>query len=240
MSGCLVRRVRGRVRGTGEAGFTLVELLVSMVIFGVLGSMIASTVLSSARAVDNTKQLDDINEEARLALLRMARELRQAQRVDAAQLFTSGAYGAAGYATSLTFSSDFNGDGVITPGGSDPETLTYRYAPSGNNGQIQLTANDAAGAAVVRPILSGHVTNFRFELRSSQYSCDTNGNGITTWQELDTSTNAACPHPNNNGLDANELSQIDSIVVAFTVFEGKHKQDYTTQINLRNVGVGTP
>ncbi len=223
----------------GDSGFGLVEMLVSMTIFAVLMGMVTGAVLANARAVDNVKQLDDVNEEARLALLRMERELRQAQVIDAASLFTSGAYGTAGYATSVTFSDDFNGDGVIEPRSVDPETLTYRYsANASGNGQIQLTADDASGTAIVRPILSAHVSDFHIELRSSLYACDTNGDGVTTWQELDASTLAACPHPNNNGLDANELNAIDSVVIAFTVFEGTHKQTYATQVNLRNVGVG--
>ena len=210
-----------------------------MVIFAVLMAMISGAVLSSAKAVDNAKQLNDINEEARLALLRFERELRQAVVVNSADLFATGTYAGRGYASSITFSVDFNGDGVIEATAPDPETLTYRYAPgTAGNGQIQLTADDAAGSAVVRPILSGHVSDFHFELRSSLYSCDTNADGITTWQELDTSPATGCPHPNNNGLDSNELNEIDSIFVSFTVFEGSHQQTYATQVNLRNVGVG--
>ena len=234
-----MRRLRKQLPEGEEQGFTLVELLVSMTIFAVLMAIVGGAVLSNARAVDNAKQLDDINEEARLALLRMERELRQAKVVNAADLFTTGAAGTAGWARSITFSVDFNGDGVIQPIAPDPETLTYRYVPdAAGNGRIQLTADDASGTAIDRPILSGHVSDFHLELRSSQYSCDVNGDGITTWQELDTSTQAACPHPNNNGLDANELNQIDSVFVTFTVFEGSHKQTYASQVNLRNVGVG--
>lgn len=229
-------------RGPGsESGFTLVELLVGVVLFGVLGSMIAGFVVSSSRAVDNSRQLHDINEEARLSLVRMSRELRQAASLDAATLYASGAYATAGYASSITFSVDFNGVNGIEPNAVDPEVLTYRYLPDGSgqgNGQIQLTANDASGASIVRPILAAHVSDFRLELRSSQWACDGNGDGVTTWRELDTSARAACPHPDGNGvLGANELGQVDSVVLAFSVFKGVHKQDYSTQINLRNVGI---
>lgn len=236
----MIRLERLRRRRSGDAGFTLVELLIGMIVFGVLSAMIASAIAASTRSVDNTKQLNDVNEEARLTQLRFSRELRQAGGIDAASLFTSGPYASKGYAQSITISADFNGNEVIEPNAVDPETLTYRYTPdpSGNgNGQINLVADDAAGNAVVRPILSGHVSDFYVELRSSVYTCDTSGDGITTWQELDTSTNTACAHPNNNGLDQNELSQIDSVVLSFSIFEGRHKQTYTTQINLRNVGV---
>ncbi len=235
----MIRRRLERARSS-DHGFTLAELLVAMTVFGVLMAMVTGSVLSSARAVDNVKQLDDINEEARLALVRMERELRQAVRVDAAELFTTGTYAGTGYASSVTFSADFNGNGVVEPSSADPETLTYRFVPgaTAGDGQIQLTADDASGTATVRPILSGHVSDFHLELRSSLYACDTNGNGTTTWQELDTSPLAACPHPNNNGLDANELAELDGLYIAFTVFEGTHKQSYATLVNLRNVGLG--
>ena len=226
---------------SADEGFTLIELLVGMLLLGLVMSTLFAGMLGARNATRDTKQLNDVNQEARLALVRMSRELRQARSIDAASLFTTGPYAAAGYAFSLTLSADFNGNGTIEPNAVDPETLTYRYVadPSvAGNGRIELVANDASGTAVVRPILSAHVSDFRFELRSSQWQCDANGDGVTTWQELDTNANAGCPHPDGNStLDLNELSRINSVVIAFSVFEGSHKQDYRSQVDLRNVGV---
>lgn len=229
-----------RCMGGRESGFTVMEMLVAMSVFGVLVALVLPIMLSTSRSVDTSKAINDANEEARLALNRMSRELRQASEISAATLFSTAPYSSLGYADSITFGVDFNGNGTIEPNAVDAEVLTYRYQPdaSGNgNGQIQLAANDPSGLLVVRPILAGHVSDFHMEIRSSIWQCDYNGNGITTWQELDT-TPAPCPAPdNNNTLDSNELRQADSIVVAFTVFEGTHRQTYRAQIDLRNVGL---
>lgn len=237
-----MNRLRSRLL-CNDAGFTLVEMLVGMVLFSLVMSSMITAVLTATKATNTTKQIEDANEEARLALVRISRELRQAKSLDAATLFMTGPEAINGWASSITFSVDFNGNGTIEPDAVDPEVLTYRFVPDASgagNGQIELTANDAAGTSVVRPILSAHVSAFHIELRSSQWSCDTSGDGTATWQELDTNTNATCRHPDNNGiLDNNELQQIDSVKLVFTVFEGAHKQDYRSQINLRNVGVSS-
>lgn len=229
-----------RERASCDEGFTLVEMVVAIGLFSILLALTMPAVLSARQSTETAKQLNDANEEARLALNRMSRELRQASEISAASLFSTGPYAAAGYANSLTFGADFNGNGTIDPTAVDAEVLTYRFTPdpSGNgDGQIELVANDPLGVQVVRPILAGHVSDFSIQLRSSLWQCDANSDGKTTWQELDVNT-APCPSPdNNNTLDANELRQVDSIVVGFTVFEGKHRQTYRAQVDLRNVGL---
>jgi type II secretory pathway pseudopilin PulG len=218
----------------------MVEMVVAIGLFSMLLGLTMPAVLSARKSTDTSKQLNDANEEARLALNRMSRELRQASEISAATLFTTGPYAAPGYASSITFGVDFNGNGTIDPAAVDAEILTYRFAPdpSGTgDGRIELVANDPLGVQVVRPILAGHVSDFSLQLRSSLWQCDANGDGKTTWQELDTNT-APCPSAdNNNVLDANELRQVDSIVVGFTIFEGQHRQTYRAQIDLRNVGL---
>ena len=231
-----------RLRDNGrDRGITLVETLVTMVVFSVVMVAVMTTVLSSNSTVSTVKQVDDANEEARLALVRISRELRQANAITGATLFTTGTYAGTGYASAITFSVDFNGNGTIEPDAPDAEVLTYRFVPDpSGNGQIQLEANDPSGTLLVRPILAAHVSDFHMELRSSQWACDTNGDGVTTWQELDTNTAAACPHPDNNGtLDGNEFALIDSVYINFSVFEGTHRQTYNAIVNLRNVGVST-
>lgn len=234
------RRRALRERSADDRGFTLVEMIVAISMFSILIGLTMPAVLSARQSTDTSKQLNDANEEARLALNRMSRELRQASEISAATLFTTGPYAAPGYVRAITFGVDFNGNGTIDPAAVDAEVLTYRFVPdpSGSgDGQIELVANDPAGVQVVRPILAGHVSDFSMQLRSSLWQCDANGDGKTTWQELDANF-APCPSPDNNSiLDANELRQVDSIVVGFTVFEGKHRQTYRAQIDLRNVGL---
>lgn len=211
----------------GDAGTTLIEMTVAMVLFGVLGSVLLSTFLASRNAVTSSRETHDLNEEARVALNRMARELRQAELITA----VSSPDGA----TSITFEVDFDGNG-IDPSAVDPEILTYRW----NGNQILLTANDTSGLPVTQPILSGKVSAFSLDYYSSDYrrDCATPKDGRANWRELDayTTTCAARPAAGHTPgvLDATELAEIDTITISLRMLEGTRAQDYRTQVDLRN------
>src|SRR3954452_22974597 len=98
-----------------DEGFTLVELLVAMGIFLLLGSLVMTSVLSMSRATSDVKQFTNINEQARIATERLTRELRQATEIRAA-----GLPAAAGGDTSLTFGVDFSGNKAIESTAADP------------------------------------------------------------------------------------------------------------------------
>lgn len=216
---------RLRRRMADESGFTLVEMIITMTIFGVIVTVLGSTLSSSKKASDTVRQVTDLNAEARQALNRISRELRQAKKVESVSPPDG--------ATGLTFQVDFNGNGVIDSSTADPERLTYRWS----NNNIYLSAADVAGTTVTQPILSGHVTAFRLEYFSSRYSFDCDGDGVTTWQELDHGTCRPAGTPvgnNNNVLDGDELPYIDAVSVSLTVLDGSRQQDYRTQIDLRN------
>ena len=214
-----------RARLREDDGFTIVEMAVAMVLLGILASVLSVTMTGSRETAETVRQVNNLNEEARLAVNRIAREMRQAREVTAVS--------SPDPSTSVTFEVDFNGNGTIDASTSDPERLTYRWDGS----RILLSATDTVGTTVTQPILSGEVSSFRLDYRSSLYPYDCNGDGITTWQELDA---AACGPAGNtvgNGdglLDASELEHIDSVVLDFSVLDGARKQDYRTQIDLRN------
>lgn len=214
-----------RVRLDDDSGFTLVEMAVAMVLLGVLSTVLSVTVTGSQKTAETVRQVNNLNEEARLAVNRIARELRQASEVTAV--------GNPDPTRSVTFGVDFNGNGTIDASTVDPERLTYTW----DGQRILLSAADTTGTTVTQPILSGEVSEFRLDYRSSLYQYDCNSDGVTTWQELDA---AACgPTGNtvgngNGALDAAELAHIDSVVLEFSVLDGSRKQDYRTQIDLRN------
>ncbi len=214
--------------GTGEdrdSGMTLVEILVGIGLFGLLGMVLLSIALSTSKVTEDTRQLTNVNEESRLAMERLTRELRQASEVTAVHLPTGPTD-----TTALTFWTDFNGNGVKDLNAADPEVLTYRWDPTTE--RLTLTANDPNGTAVTEPLLSANVSAFSIQLRSSEWLYDTNKDGTTTWQELDA---AGPPSGNVNGLpDGPELAHIDLVGVTMTVLDGPHAQTYTTQVDLRN------
>lgn len=238
-----------RLRPSADGGFTLVELLVSMVLMGIVGSVVFSVVLGARNASQANVSQHDLNEEARQGLNRMARELRQATAISSVQNPDGAAYSSSAI-TAVTFKADFNGDGCIdgvafTTGAtcaayavSNPETLTYCWDPSVTVRQLYLVPGTVSGTncatSGARPILAGQVTTFRVSYRSNSYLYDADGDGITTWSELDA---AQPPVGNSNGtLDATELKNVDSAVIALTVSAGgAHTQQYQTQVDLRNL-----
>lgn len=212
----------------GDAGATLVEMLVAMVLFSVLGSVLMASFLASKTATQSARETHDLNEEARVALNRISRELRQASAITGVS--------APDGKTSVTFEVDFNGNGTIDPSGADPEVLTYTFDGS----RILLTANDTTGTPVTQPILSGKVSQFELDYFSSDYrrDCSTPKDGKSNWRELDAYT-TTCAARGSSGhtagaLDATELAEIDIVTLRVRVLEGNRAQDYRTQIDMRN------
>ncbi len=207
-----------------DEGFTLVEILIAMGLTGALGTLVLSAALGLRNNANALHSSSDLQDGVRLATERIVRELRQAGSIDEVDLPQQ-----ASDPTAITFWADFNGNGVRDIDASDPEVLTYRLVPG--TGQLTLTVDDADGNAVTTPILATNVTAFGIDLRSSQWQYDRNGDGIVTWQELDTAQGVG----NNDGKpDGNELVHLDSVIVSITVKDGVHSQTYRNQVDFRN------
>lgn len=228
-----MRAALQRVRSGGDRGLTLIELLVAMTLFLVLSAVAFTTVTTAASSVRNTRKVNDLNEQARLVLTRIAREVREANRITAVNSDPS---------LGLTFEVDFDGDGLIEPTASDAEVLHYEY--DGANKRLLLTAS-TGGPPTTLPVLASNVEAFSLEYRSRLYQYDASGDGVTTWQELDgrTLTNdekirriADGVGDVNGSLTAPELAHVDSIIISFTVLKDERTQVYRTQIDLRNRG----
>ena len=207
-----------------DAGFTLVELMVAITMFLTLLALVLGGTITVSRALKDTRQFTTINEQSRVAIERLTRELRQASEITAVTIPAT-----ADGEVAMTFGVDFNGNQNLDAVAADPEILTYRYLPATD--QLTLTANDASGTAVTQPILSDDVTAFSLDYRSSLWQYDTNGDGITRWSEIDATTGVG----NKNGvLDAPELAKIDLVSITLTVLKGEHRQTYQTEVGLRN------
>ena len=197
-----------------DAGFSLIEVLVGMMLIGVLGGVLGTMLISTGRSVDRARSQVDITEEARLALNRMSRELRQAQRIVAVYPAGSGTSG-------LTIEVDFSGDGVIQPLAADPEQLTYCF----RGDQVLLSPGTVdCGAATGLPIVTAKVSSFSLEYFSSYQA---NGVAKQTWQQLDAAGN-------NNGLDGAELARVDAVKVSIQVRSGAQTERFQTTVDLRN------
>jgi type II secretory pathway pseudopilin PulG len=207
-----------------DAGFSLIEILVTLGLTSAVGSLVLSAALSLRNNADDLHSSSDLQNGVRLATERIVRELRQAGSIDEVDLAQQ-----PGDPTAITFWADFNGNGVRDLDVSDPEVLTYRLVPG--TGQLTLTVDDADGHAVTTPILATNVTAFGIDLRSSQWQYDRNGDGVVTWQELDMAPGLG----NTDGRpDGRELSHLDSVIVSITVRDGSHSQTYRNQVDFRN------
>lgn len=211
---------------TRDGGFSLVEILVAMGLFGVLATLLLGLAMSTGKVTEDVRALSNINEESRLAVERLSRELRQASQVTAISLPAT-----ATDRTALTFWTDFDANGTQDLNAADPEILTYAWDPQTD--RLSLTVNDPSGVAITRPLLAANVSSLTLDLRSSDWEFDANGNGQTTWQELD----AVAAGGNGNGRpDGPELLKLDLIGVKMTVLDGPRAQTYTTRVDLRNRG----
>lgn len=217
-----LRRIRSE-----DCGFTVVEMVITLMIFGFIAAILFQTVMNYANTSNTIRQGMDLNEEARLMLNRMSRELREAQTLIGVTNPAGSTYNSSSD-SEVTFEVDFNADGTIEPNAADPERITYKF--EFNNKRVLLQA----GGQTLR-ILAGNVEALKLSYTSRRYECDVNGNGTVTWEELDSAV-SPCPDSvgNSNGQLDNELTSIDSVAIDLTMRPAGKKQIYRTQASLRN------
>jgi prepilin-type N-terminal cleavage/methylation domain-containing protein len=193
-----------------DAGFTLVELMVAILLLSILMTGVLASVMSTSGALDNVRATSDITGEARVAMERMSRELRQAERLLAAT------------PTSFSLEGDFDHDGVIED--ADHERVTYTF--DGAAGELVLTTTASLGS----PILAGRVSSFVVDYSSSRWEFDADGDGSTTSVEVDQGIGNG-----NAALDlSEELEAIDLVHIELTVSRNGRTQTFTTSTNMRN------
>lgn len=246
----MTARVLGREHR--QDGMTLVEMAVACSVAMVLIVVSLTVVTNSSKAVATTKQLQNLNEEARQALNRMARDIRQSKKIVTAVNPDGPLFSSTGL-VAVRFQADFDGDGCIggavVAGGpatclsysaGNPEDLTYCFQPG--LAQLFVIDNQAAGVTPVaagttscsggQPLLAGNVSSFAIEYRSNRYRYDlAPSDGVTTWREVDA---AAPPVGNSNGVLDVELANVGAVVLNVTMSQGGRSQVYRTQVDLRN------
>ena len=130
-------------------GFTLVELLVTLVVSGVVLAGICSTFYSQQTAFLNQEQIIAMQQNLRVAINNMEREIRMAGHDPNGD---AGAGIVTANATSIRIAQDLTGNG----GTGDPdkdvgdpgENITYSLQDADGDGDMDLVRNDHNGAGI--------------------------------------------------------------------------------------------
>lgn len=205
-------RFSSRHRANSQGGFTLVELLVAMSLFLILGAVVFSGVMALSRGLTTARATTDMSAEARTALERISRELRQADTGADPLLFDM-------QDQSLRFAADFDGDGTIHGSLADPEVVTYAY--DADTHSISMTATVPGETPVTRPLLAGWVTALEFTYSSSDWSKDQDPPGPAIPDGIVT-------------IDEAGVAGIDRVGIALTVSRDGQSQTFTTEVTMRN------
>ena len=128
-------------------GFTLVEVMVTMLIFAVVMAVVGGVFFSSNEMYTKTNRRAGMQMNGRMGMSLMAQEIRHAGCDPQGAGVTAIV---AGTGNSLRFQADISGDGVIQT--AEPsEDITYAYDADAQ----AITRNPGSGAAVVVPNVTG-------------------------------------------------------------------------------------
>lgn len=209
-----------------DAGVSLVEVLVGMGLFGVLTTILLGISLSTSDVTEHTRRVSEVNAESQLVMERMTRELRQASRVTLLHNSTGSTDPA-----QLRFEVDFDGEPAATEP-ANAATVTVTYTWNRLSGDLTITEGAESGT------LAKGVTAFDVTAGSTLWQYDANGDGDTTWQELNNAGSPVGDGDNPPVLDA-ELPYVDRVEISMTVkrdIDGEpFDQTYVTKVDMRNV-----
>lgn len=85
---CRLERVEKPIEKPGQAGFTLVEMVITIVVIGIIAGISAMLILQAMRGYSDQDVRADLTNQARLAIERMAREIREARDCTATDITT--------------------------------------------------------------------------------------------------------------------------------------------------------
>lgn len=133
---------------SGQIGFTLLELLITLLIAGLVLTAMYVTFISQFRAYQVQEQVNEMVQTSRVVVDMMSREIRMAGYNPTGAVFT----GVDADTSQLRFRADFDGSGTL----DDEETIAYSY----DNSAKQLVRTTSSGAA----LMADNIQGFTFDL----------------------------------------------------------------------------
>ena len=198
-----------------DSGFTMTELLVSMLIFSIISASFYALMFTVKSGTKRARDVASVSEEARLGFNRMVRDTREGQELTAAST------------TSFTVRVDFENDAL------GPQTLTFSKSGS----DIFLNGEKLMGGVDCIKNTTGTCRQSVFRYTSNLLEYDWNKDGITTWQELDVSSDPShgvVGVGNNDGTLNVELPFVTDVTFALQVTKGGTKSRFVARSQLRN------
>ncbi len=204
-----------------QAGYTIVEVLVAMLVFSIVSVGFYQVLFGQARGADVIRANAGVGEEARLGFARMVRDTREGDIITAAS------------PTSFTVRVNFNGDAYYenpNPNG-DAEILTYAFNEAAGtitlNGEVLMRGVSRAGDPP-KDVFS-YTSNFLDYDRSP-------ADGTTTWLELDGAASYGFTGVGNgNGvLDSGELPYLTTVSFALEVTDQGRSTEFFATSQMRN------
>jgi prepilin-type N-terminal cleavage/methylation domain-containing protein len=192
-------------RRRSEAGYTLVELAMTMAILLIFLSFATPVMFSALREGMRTEDRIDLQNAGRVALRTMTRELRQAEvlYVNPPSQPTD--------KNSVSFGVDLDGDGTIS---ASTEQVSY-YVEEG-----VLYRDPNVGAAAP---LAESVDTVEFTMYGSNPALDSDGDGVVEETEL-----------GGPSWQTAELANVTRVDVALELAQDDVQQDYSARVFLRN------
>lgn len=196
-----------------DAGVTLIEVLVALALFGLLGSMILAFGIATARVTDDTTDVVALDGEARVAFERLSRDLRDATLITRVQPAPASAGCGPDEFVGVSFI-----EGSDTAASDVPQRVAYSWGSD-----QQLILSEAVPHTEQQPILAATLSSFCVQLWSSRW-------GAVSWHDLGA---VLTPSPTFEGWDcAPELGEVDRVTVTMRL-DGDDG-DYRTDVFLRN------
>ncbi len=196
----------------------MIELLVTMFIFSLVSVSFYAVLFAVQRGSDDARRVAAVSEEARLGFNRMVRDTREGLELQSA------------LESQFTVRVDFENDDL------GPLDLTYKK--TGN--EVQLNNETLMeGVDCIREDADppGPCVQDVFRYYSNRLEFDWNGDGITSWEELDASASSAhgvVGIGNNDGVLNVELPYVTDVMFAFEVSNGKSDSRLIASAQLRN------
>lgn len=187
-----------------EAGYTLVELAVTMAVFLIFMSFATPVMFSSIQQGMRTEDRIDLQNAGRAALRTMTREFRQAEILYAEPSMPT-------TKNSVSFGVDFDGDGTLS---SATEELTYVV----EDGVLLRDPNVGDGVP-----LAENVSEVEFTMFGSNPALDTDGDGVVDETEL-----------GGPDWQSTELANVTRVDISLSLAQSDVQQTYTARVFLRN------